>query len=131
VKDTQSGTYALVVLDTQNAGYGVLGARVDSSFCAGPVPAMWRSGGLSGPTTPVSAGPVLGDTGEVELRGQDVSGIAVHIAARVAATAGAGEVLVSRTVADLIAGSEVQLTDRGEQQLKGIPEHWRLFAADL
>jgi class 3 adenylate cyclase len=70
-------------------------------------------------------------TGEVERRGDDVSGIAVHIAARVATTAAAGEVLVSRTVADLIAGSEVQLTDRGEQELKGIPERWRLFSADL
>ena len=70
-------------------------------------------------------------TGEVELRGDDVGGIAVHIAARVATTAAAGEVLVSRTVADLIAGSEVQLTDRGEQELKGIPERWRLFSADL
>jgi class 3 adenylate cyclase len=70
-------------------------------------------------------------TGEVELRGDDVSGIAVHIAARVATTAAAGEVLVSRTVADLIAGSEVQLTDRGEQELKGIPERWRLVSADL
>jgi class 3 adenylate cyclase len=70
-------------------------------------------------------------TGEVELRGDDVGGIAVHIAARVATAAAAGEVLVSRTVADLIAGSEVQLTDRGEQELKGIPERWRLFSADL
>ena len=69
--------------------------------------------------------------GEVELRGDDVGGIAVHIAARVAATAGANEVLVSRTVADLIAGSEVRLTDRGEYDLKGLPERWRLFAADL
>jgi len=70
-------------------------------------------------------------TGEVELRGDDVGGIAVHIAARVAASAGAGEVLVSRTVADLIAGSDVQLTDRGEYELKGIPERWRLFAVDI
>jgi class 3 adenylate cyclase len=70
-------------------------------------------------------------TGEVELRGDDVGGIAVHIAARVAARAEAGEVLVSRTVADLIAGSDVQLTDRGEYDLKGIPEPWRLFAVDI
>jgi pimeloyl-ACP methyl ester carboxylesterase len=70
-------------------------------------------------------------TGEVELRGDDVGGIAVHIAARVASSAGAGEVLVSRTVADLIAGSDVQLTDRGEYELKGIPERWRLFAVDI
>ena len=70
-------------------------------------------------------------TGEVEHRGDDVGGIAVHIAARVADAARAGDVLVSRTVADLIAGSQVQLTDRGEHELKGIPERWRLFAADL
>jgi pimeloyl-ACP methyl ester carboxylesterase len=70
-------------------------------------------------------------TGEVEHRGDDVGGIAVHVAARVTAAAGAGDVLVSRTVADLIAGSEVQLADRGEHELKGIPDRWRLFAADL
>ncbi len=70
-------------------------------------------------------------TGEVELRGDDDGGIAVHIAARVASTAAAGDVLVSRTVADLIAGSGMKLTDRGEHDLKGIPERWRLFAVDL
>jgi len=70
-------------------------------------------------------------TGEVEHRGDDLGGIAVHIAARVAATAQAGEVLVSRTVADLVAGSDVHLEDRGEHDLKGIPEPWRLFAAAL
>ena len=70
-------------------------------------------------------------TGEVEHRGDDVGGITVHIAARVTEAAGAGDVLVSRTVADLVAGSEVQLTDRGEHELKGIPDRWRLFAADL
>ena len=69
--------------------------------------------------------------GEVELRGDDVGGIGVHIGFRVAAAAEAGEVLVSRTVADLIAGSEVRLTDRGEYELKGIPERWHLFAADI
>ncbi len=70
-------------------------------------------------------------TGEVEHRGDDVGGIGVHIAARVAGRARAGEVLVSRTVADLIAGSDVLLTDRGEYDLKGIPERWRLFAVDI
>jgi pimeloyl-ACP methyl ester carboxylesterase len=68
-------------------------------------------------------------TGEVEHRGDDLGGIAVHVAARVEAAAQAGEVLVSRTVADLVAGSDVELTDRGEHTLKGIPEPWRLFAA--
>jgi class 3 adenylate cyclase len=69
-------------------------------------------------------------TGEVEHRDADLGGIAVHIAARVAATAEPGDVLVSRTVADLVAGSDIQLTDRGEHTLKGIPEPWRLFAAN-
>jgi class 3 adenylate cyclase len=67
-------------------------------------------------------------TGEVELRGQDVAGMAVHIAARVSALAVAGEVLVSRTVTDLVAGSGIGFEDRGDYQLKGIPGTWRLFS---
>ena len=68
-------------------------------------------------------------TGECELIGQDVGGIAVHIGARVAARAQAGEVLVSRTVTDLVAGSGLTFADRGEHELKGVPGRWRLFAA--
>ncbi|MGZ4144695.1 MAG: adenylate/guanylate cyclase domain-containing protein [Actinomycetota bacterium] len=67
-------------------------------------------------------------TGEVELRGVDVAGIAVHIAARVAAKAGPSEILVSRTVCDLVVGSGLQFEDRGEHVLKGVPGEWRLFA---
>jgi class 3 adenylate cyclase len=67
-------------------------------------------------------------TGECELRGADLGGLAVHVAARVAAKAEAGEVLVSRTVTDLLAGSEVPFDDRGEHELKGVPGSWRLFA---
>ena len=67
-------------------------------------------------------------TGEVELRGDDVSGIAVHLAARVQAAANPGEVLVSRTVTDLVAGSGIQFADRGEHELKGIPGTWLLLA---
>ena len=67
-------------------------------------------------------------TGEVERRGDDLAGLAVHIAARVAAAAGAGEVLVSRTVRDLVGGSEARFADRGEHDLKGVPERWQLFA---
>ena len=67
-------------------------------------------------------------TGEVEGRGADIAGIAVHIAARVAATAGAGEILVSRTVTDLVAGSGIDFEDRGERTLKGVRDPWRLFA---
>ncbi|MCV7380804.1 hydrolase [Mycobacterium alsense] len=69
-------------------------------------------------------------TGEVELRDDDISGIAVHIAARVAAAAGPGEVLVSRTVVDLVAGSGLSFAARGEHTLKGVAGEWRLFAVD-
>jgi class 3 adenylate cyclase len=67
-------------------------------------------------------------TGEVELRGDDVAGLTVHIAARVEAHAEPGEVWVSRTVADLLAGSHTQFTERGEHTLKGVPGRWQLFA---
>ncbi|GAB3866606.1 adenylate/guanylate cyclase domain-containing protein [Nocardioides maradonensis] len=69
-------------------------------------------------------------TGEVELVGDDVAGIAVHIAARVGAKAGASEVLVSSTVKDLVAGSGIAFAERGEHELKGIPDTWRLYAVD-
>jgi class 3 adenylate cyclase len=68
-------------------------------------------------------------TGECELVDGKVSGIAVHTGARVAAHAGAGEVLVSSTVKDLVAGSGLEFEDRGVYQLKGIPGEWRLYAA--
>jgi class 3 adenylate cyclase len=67
-------------------------------------------------------------TGEVQLRGDDVGGIAVHFAARVMAAAAPGEVLVSGTVHDLVAGSDYVLEDRGAHALKGIGGEWRLFA---
>lgn len=66
--------------------------------------------------------------GEVEVIGEDIGGIAVHIAARVSALAGTGEVLVSGTIKDLVAGSGLQFDDRGAQELKGIPDQWRIFA---
>ena len=68
-------------------------------------------------------------TGEVELIGDDISGIAVHVAARIAALAGAGEILTSSTVRDLVAGSGLVFEDRGEHSLKGVPDPWRVFAA--
>jgi class 3 adenylate cyclase len=67
-------------------------------------------------------------TGECERRGGDISGIAVHIGARVSSLAGAGEVLVSRTVKDLVAGSGLVFEDRGSHTLKGVPDDWQLFA---
>ncbi|MDX1437569.1 MAG: adenylate/guanylate cyclase domain-containing protein [Anaerolineales bacterium] len=67
-------------------------------------------------------------TGEVELGESEVSGIAVHIAARVTDAAGAGEILVSRTVRDLVSGSGIQFEDRGEHPLKGVSEPWQLYS---
>jgi class 3 adenylate cyclase len=67
-------------------------------------------------------------TGEVELNGDDISGIAVNIGARVGAQAHAGEVLVSQTVKDLVAGSGLDFEDRGEHDLKGVPGPWRLWS---
>jgi class 3 adenylate cyclase len=67
-------------------------------------------------------------TGECIVRGDDLAGVAVHIAARVAALASPSEVLVTGTVKDLVVGSGIEFTDRGEHELKGVPATWRLFA---
>jgi class 3 adenylate cyclase len=69
-------------------------------------------------------------TGEIELRGDDIGGIAVHIGARVSALAGPGEVLVSSTVKDLVAGSGIAFADRGFHLLKGVPDEGRVFAVE-
>ena len=68
-------------------------------------------------------------TGEIEVRGEDLAGMAVHIGARVSALAQPGEVLVSGSVPPLVAGSGLVFHDRGEHELKGVPGRWRLFAA--
>jgi class 3 adenylate cyclase len=68
-------------------------------------------------------------TGEIELIGDDIGGIAVHIAARIMALAGAGEVLCSSTVRDLVVGSELRFEDRGTRTLRGVPGEWRIYAA--
>ncbi len=68
--------------------------------------------------------------GEVEVRGDDVAGIAVHIGARVSAMAHAGEVLVSGAIPPLVAGSGIEFEDRGEHELKGVPGTWRLFGVE-
>jgi class 3 adenylate cyclase len=67
-------------------------------------------------------------TGECELIGEDLGGIAVNIGARVAVVADPGEVLVSRTVTDLVAGSGIEFTERGVHSLKGVPGEWQLYA---
>jgi class 3 adenylate cyclase len=68
-------------------------------------------------------------TGECEVRSDDLGGLAVHIAARIGSLAAPGEVLVSGTVTDLVAGSRIDFVDRGEHQLKGVPGTWRLYQA--
>jgi class 3 adenylate cyclase len=67
-------------------------------------------------------------TGECEVRGDDLAGLAVHIGSRVAALAEPGEVLVSGTVKDLVVGAGIGFEDRGEHELKGVPGSWKLFA---
>ena len=67
-------------------------------------------------------------TGECEVRGYDIGGIAVHIGARVSALAGPNDVLVSSTLRDLVIGSGLEFDDRGTHELKGVPGEWRLFA---
>src|SRR3954469_18001076 len=67
--------------------------------------------------------------GECELNDDKIVGVAVSVGARIAAVAGPGEVLVSRTVKDLVAGSDLEFEDRGEHDLKGLPERWQIFSA--
>ena len=67
-------------------------------------------------------------SGECELIGDDVAGIAVNIGARVGSAAAGGEVLVSRTVTDLVAGSGIEFADRGVHTLKGLPGDWQLYS---
>jgi len=69
-------------------------------------------------------------TGEIELRDDDIGGVAVHIASRVITFASPGEILTSSTVKDLVVGSDLSFSDRGEHELKGVPGRWRLFAAE-
>ena len=69
-------------------------------------------------------------TGECEVTGGNIAGIAVHTGARVAAKAGPDEVLVSSTVRDLVAGSGIEFKERGSHELKGLPGEWRLFAVE-
>jgi class 3 adenylate cyclase len=88
--------------------------------CAGAIAASARPLGLE-----VRAGL---HTGEVELQGDDVAGLAVHIGARVCSLAGADEVLVTSTVRDLVVGSGITFEDRGRHELKGVPGEWQVLA---
>ena len=90
--------------------------------CAKAITAAARRGGIE-----VRAGL---HTGECDVHGNDLVGLAVHIAARVASLARPSEVLVSSTVKDLVAGAGIEFTDRGEHHLKGVPDTWRVFAVN-
>ena len=92
--------------------------------CAARSPSRRRCGPLG---VEVRAGV---HTGEIELRGEDIGGIAVHIGARVCALAAAGEVLATRTVRDLTVGSELRFSDRGDHVLKGVPEPVRIYRVE-
>jgi len=69
-------------------------------------------------------------TGEIEMTDSDVAGLAVHIGQRVSSVAKSGEVLVSRTVVDLVIGPGIQFSDRGEHDFRGVPGSWKIFAVE-
>ena len=69
-------------------------------------------------------------TGEVELRGDDVAGMGVVIARRICDIADADDLLVSRTVKELVTGSDIELTEQGTHVLKGVPDEWQLYAVE-
>jgi class 3 adenylate cyclase len=97
----------------------------------GPARAVKCAQGISEAVRPLGIEVRAGcHTGEIELLGADVGGIAVHIGARVGAMAGPSEVLVTSTVKDLVAGSGLTFDDRGEHHLKGVPDTWHLYALD-
>ena len=111
---------AAVKLDTAGDGFfATFDGPARAIRCASAIRDDVRSLGLQ-----VRAGL---HTGECQLVDGKVGGIAVHIGARVASVAAPGEVLVSSTVKDLVAGSGIVFEDRGEQQLKGLPDAWHLF----
>ncbi len=95
----------------------------------GPARAIRCAGAINAAVRPLGIEVRAGlHTGECEVMGEKVGGIAVHIGARVASQASSGEVLVSNTVKDLVAGSGLRFEDRGVHALKGVPGEWRLFA---
>ena len=94
----------------------------------GPARAVECARAISGAVRPLGISIRAGcHAGEVETTGGGVQGIAVHIGARIAAQAGADEVLVSSTVRDLVAGSGLEFEDAGEHELKGVPDRWHLY----
>jgi class 3 adenylate cyclase len=96
----------------------------------GPARAVRCALGLAGTLRPLGLEIRAGlHTGEIEVAGDEFEGLAIHIGARIAALAGPGEVLVSRTIRDLVVGSGLTFQDRGTHVLKGVPDKWQIFAA--
>jgi class 3 adenylate cyclase len=96
----------------------------------GPARAIRCALAISESTRPLGIDLHLGlHTGECEVRGDDLGGLAVHVAARIGSLAAPGEVLVSGTVKDLVAGARIDFVDRGQHELKGVPGTWRLYRA--
>jgi class 3 adenylate cyclase len=96
----------------------------------GPARAIECARAIAGAVRPLGIEVRAGlHTGECEIRGDDIAGITVNIGARISALAGAGEVLVSGTVKDLVVGSDIAFEERGTHPLKGVPGEWSVFAA--
>jgi class 3 adenylate cyclase len=122
----------LVREHVEAAGGRVVKMTGDGSLCIfdGPARAIRCGQEIAGAVRDLGVEVRVGlHTGECEVAENDLAGVAVHIAARVCAAATAGEVLVSRTVSDLVAGSGLELRARGEHELKGIAGMWELYAA--
>jgi len=132
-RDLLDGYYALVRRELGRFRGREIDTAGDGFFAAfdGPARAIRCACAVRDAVRPLGIGIRAGlHTGEVEVMGDKVGGIAVHIGARVAAHAGADEVLVSNTVRDLVAGSGIRFEDRGTHVLKGVPGEWRLFAVE-
>jgi class 3 adenylate cyclase len=116
----------------EDHGGRVISAAGDGSFCTlpGPPVAIRCAEQLHEVVRPLELELRVGiHTGECERIGNDLSGLAVHVAARIGAAAAPGETLVSRTVSDLVAGSGINFASRGIHELKGVPDDWELLAA--
>ena len=113
-------------IDTAGDGFfATFGRPADAIRCASDIIDQLRAVGIQ-----IRAGVHMGEVEQLGGKAGKVGGIAVHIGARVAAKAGASEILVSSTVRELVAGSDIRFADRGSYDLKGVPGEWRLYAID-